>query len=116
MHIIDAPDAMAHALASILNPWLSRRLVLWRDRLAEADCPVGDLGPLIIVEPGDTLVAIEQAASVTIAPDAWEYCDRDHGWCEIVVVTGDDGSGAVFLIPDHDDLDADLLRIIRDQP
>ena len=114
MEIINTPEAMTRALAAYMNPWLLRRLEQHRDRLHEADCDVGELGPVIIVDPGDTLAAIEKAAGVIIGGDAEpEVAILDHGWAEIVFVTSDDGSGAVILIPDREDIDPDLLAIVR---
>jgi hypothetical protein len=114
MHIINIPEAMACASATYMNPWLLRRLEQYRDRLQEAECDVGELGPVIIVDRGDTLAAIEKAAGVIIGGDAEpEVAILDHGWAEIVFVTSDDGSGAVILIPDRADIDPDLLAIVR---
>lgn len=97
-----------------MNPWMLRRLEQYRDRLQEADCDVGELGPVIIVDSGDTLAAIEKAAGVILGGDAEpEVAILDHGWAEIVFVTSDDGSGAVILVPDSEDIDPDLLAIVR---
>ncbi|KQM13897.1 hypothetical protein ASE49_12755 [Novosphingobium sp. Leaf2] len=105
---------MARALATYLNPWLLRRLVLYRDRLHEAGSDVGELGPVIIVDPGDTLQDIEKAAGIAIGGDPdMEVCVLDNGWAELVFVTSDDGSGAVILIPDREGIDPDLLAIVR---
>jgi len=112
MTFIETPEALARALATYRNPWLVKRLVLYRDRLADAECEVGDLGPVIVVEPGDTLVSIEDAAGFPFA-DAPEYCACDHGWCELAYVTGDDGSGLVLLVPEREGMDPALLAIVR---
>ena len=111
MHIIDSNAAMAHVLAITLNPWLRRRLLLHREQHREAGCDIGELGPILLIEPGDSLASIEQAAGTTVA-SGWEYHQADHGWHEFVFVTSDDGAGAVLFIPDRDDMDAALLAII----
>jgi len=114
MEIIDTPQAMAHALATYRNPGLLRRLALYQASLQDAECEIGELGPVIIVDPADTADAIEQAAEVDLSGDpTWESCILDHGWSELVFVTSDDGSGAVILMPDRNDIDPALQAIIR---
>ncbi len=114
MEVIDTPEAMANALATYRNLGLLHRLVLYQSNLQEAECEIGELGPVIIVDPADTADAIEEAAGVDLTGDpAWESCIIKHGWGEIVFVLSDDGSGAVILIPDHDGIDPALLAIIR---
>lgn len=114
MNIIDSPKAMASALATYRNPGLLRRLVLYQTNLQEAECEIGELGPVIIADPADTADAIEKAAGVDFTADpAWESCIIDDGWYELVIVTSDDGSGAVILIPDRGDIDPALQAITR---
>lgn len=127
MLIIDNPLAMARAKASIMNPWLKRRLMLRHRQLYDAGCAVGDLGPIVIVQTGDTLADTERAAGVPIATNlvdgaifpaydfepSWEACEGDHGWYEITYVTCDDGSGAVIFVPDREGIDLTLRSIIQ---
>lgn len=114
MHIIDTPEAMASALATFRNPWLLRRLVLYQANLQEAECEVGELGPVLIIDPTDTLDDIEQAAGVGLGGEPlWESCIVDHGWGELVFVTSDDGSGAVILIPDREGIAPALRQLIQ---
>ena len=127
MITIDTPLAMARAKATLRNPWLRRRLALRHQQLYDAECEVGDLGPMIIVQSGDTLVQVEHAAGVPIAtnlvdgiafPDpnfmpSWEACEGDHGWYEATYVTCDDGSGAVIFVPDRDGIDPTLRAIVQ---
>lgn len=112
MTIIETPSAMARALATFQDPWLKLRLSQYRDRLLEADCEVGDLGPVIVADPGDTLAAVEQAAgaSLSVRP---EYCEADHSGYELAYVTDDFGAGAVLLVPGRDDIDPALLETVR---
>ncbi|PZQ94343.1 MAG: hypothetical protein DI533_22440 [Cereibacter sphaeroides] len=112
MHIIDSNAAMAHVLATTLNPWLRRRLLLHRVQHQEVGCDIGELGPILLIEPGDTLAAVQTAAGANVT-SGWEYHQVDYGWHELVFVLSDDGAGAVLFIPDRDDMDADLLGIIR---
>ena len=127
MLIIDTPLAMARARATILNPWLRRRLALRERQVFDAGCRVGDLGPIIVVQNHDPLSDVERAAGLPIAtnlvdgaaypdPDfvpSWEWCEGDHGWFELLYVTSDDGSGAVLFVPDRDGVDATLRAIVR---
>jgi hypothetical protein len=117
---------MADAKATLMNPWLKRRLVLRDNQLFNADCRVGDLGPILIVQSNDTLEDVERAAGVPIATNlvdgaifphvnftpSWETCEGDHGWYEITYVTSDDGSGVVIFVPDRDGIDATLRAIV----
>jgi hypothetical protein len=119
---------MARAITTTLNPWLKHMLALRRIQLLEADIEIGELGPIILVESGNNLAAIEQAAGVPIAtnlvdgagwPDPdfvpnWEWCRLSRsGWAEAVFVTSDDGSGAVLFVPDYEGIDPTLLAIIH---
>ena len=127
MLIIDTPLAMARAKQTLLNPWLRRRLALRERQVFDAGCRVGDLGPIVVVQTGDTLAAVEAAAGLPIAtnlvdgatwpsPDfvpSFEWAEQDHGWHELVYVTSDDGSGAVVLVPDRDGIDPTLRAIVQ---
>ncbi len=114
MILIDSPEAMANALATYPDPGLLRRLVLYQSNLQEAECEVGELGPVFILGIEDSVIAVEQAAGVDLSGDPmWESCIIAHGWCEIVFILSDDGSGAVILFPDHDGIDPALQAIIR---
>lgn len=127
MLIINDPEGMALILATDIDPQLQGHLLLRQRQFHQDGIEIGDLGPFVIVEPGDHLNAIEEAAGVRIAmnlvdqhrwPDpsylpSWEWCRLDLGWREIVYVTSDDGSGVVLFVPDRDDIDPSLLAIIR---
>ncbi|PZU08517.1 hypothetical protein [Sphingomonas sp.] len=127
MQIITDAQSMARAIATALNPWLKHMLALRSIQLLEADIEIGELGPFIIVEPGDGLAAVETAAGIPIAtnlvdgaawPDPdfvpnWEWVRSDHGWREIVFVTSDAGGGAILFVPDREGIDPTLLAIIR---
>lgn len=125
--ITDAPS-MTRILATTLNPWLKHVLALRQIQLLEADVEIGELGPIIIVEPGDALPAIERTAGLPISmnlvdgatwpsPDFapnWEWCRRSkNGWAEAAFVLSDDGAGAVLFVPDREGVDPTLLAIIR---
>ncbi len=114
MNIIDSPEAMAGALATYRNLGLLHRLVLYQSNLQEAECEIGELGRVIIVDPADTADVVEEAAGVDLTGDpAWESCIVADAWCEVVFVTSDDGSGVVILFPDRGGIDPALQAIIR---
>ncbi|MAW82518.1 MAG: hypothetical protein CMI63_19965 [Parvularcula sp.] len=63
------------------------------------DQPLGELCEFILVEPTDTIAALETKLGRALDPPPWEYVDRSDGWYELVLVTGDDGFGYVVLVP-----------------
>ena len=86
-----------------------------------------DLGPILVIEPGDTeqdiineiglsplvnLVDGERFPSPEFTPN-WEWIASSDGWFEQVYVTCDDGSGVMIFIPDDDRIDATLLNLCR---
>jgi hypothetical protein len=103
---------MARVLAFPLDPWLRRRLLLHREQHGQAGCAIGDLGPILLVEPGDSFASVQDAAGTAIG-SGWEYHHGDHGWHELVFVITDEGAGAVLFIPDRNDIDPGLLAIVR---
>lgn len=119
MKIIDSAPALAVALARPLDPYLARLLTHRRDQL---DGDIEDAARFIIVEPPDTLAAIEEAVGFPLTwTDAdhpgptWEWAERHNGgWTEIVFILSDDGAAEVLLVPDRDDLDPALTAIIRE--
>ena len=77
-------------------------LVAHAGRLEEfGDQPLAELCEFILVEPTDTIADLETKLGRALHPPPWEYVDRSNGWYELVLVTGDDGSGAVVLIEDR---------------
>jgi hypothetical protein len=91
-----------------------------REQLAEFGEPA-DLGGFYIIEPGDTLPAIEQSIGFPIAtrfPDpafvpTWEWIENHGTFWEAPFVLCDDGSGFLLLVPDRPDIDAELLALMR---
>ncbi|WP_425228827.1 hypothetical protein [Sphingomonas sp.] len=119
MLIIDSASALAAALARPLDQPLARLLAL---RGSQLGVNIEDAARFIIVEPPDTLAAIEQAVGFPFSwtnadhpGPTWEWAERhDGGWTEIVFVLSDDGAAEVLLVPDRDDLDPALSDIIRE--
>jgi len=79
-------------------------------------------GEMIVVEPGDTLQALERESGVAVAgnpfddsrwpdPDFVPVCEflEEHSHCfEMVFLFSDDGAGVNFFIPKHG-IDAEIL-------
>ncbi|MES2095361.1 MAG: hypothetical protein V4459_01240 [Pseudomonadota bacterium] len=120
---------MAWALASPIDSELRGLLALRRRELLEhTGYDLGELAHFLIVEPEDTLAAIEKAAGVPFSvnlvestrlgePDFvpnFEFVQRHGDWYEAVTILSDDGFGLVLFVPDLPGIDRDLLRLVRD--
>ena len=82
-------------------------------------------GYMIVVEPGDTVAALEEECSCPILHNLFDetrfgepgYAPsfehlEDHGQCyEMVFIMSDDGSGVSIFIPKAKGIDADLLKL-----
>lgn len=102
MHTITSSAAMAAFLAQPLNPTLRRILTDRVEQLAEHDgYDLGELAHFLIVQPGDTLKAIEAALGFFFATHDPETVSKHGGWVEAVFVVSDDGFGWVLLMPDE---------------
>ena len=118
-------------LSRITNPAIRALLVL---RLQQLDSPDDlDSAPveLIVVEAGDEVPAIEQAAGFPILtslfddlpfgiPDFYPCTEileehRNEHCCiyEMVFIGNDDGATTAIFVPDEEDVDADLLAMCR---
>ncbi|MBA2935311.1 hypothetical protein HZF05_14580 [Sphingomonas sp. CGMCC 1.13654] len=108
---------MARALASPLDAELLRLLALRRDQLTEYEgYDLGDLAHFIIVQPGDTLAAVETEAGWPISGEeaGFEWVQHHAGWHEAVLILSDDGFGVSLWVPDSLDIDPALLALVRD--
>jgi hypothetical protein len=111
---IDTWHGLQAALALPLHPAAKEVLAATAERLTEYnDQPLGELCTILILQPPDTLAALEQALGFPFEPTQAEYIDHHDGWYELVFVTGDDGSGFVVLLEDHPDADQALLAACR---
>lgn len=101
MIVIRTAEDMARALDSPLDPALQIALQGHATRLAEWD--LLDLAVLIIVQPSDTLDALESvygerlvdASTFVIVP---ELVSRHCDWIELVFILSDDGFGLVLFV------------------
>lgn len=94
---------------------IGRLLQERRKQLAEYG-DLEQLGTFIIVQPGDTLQAIEQALGFPIVDDDspnWEWIERHGSIFEAPIILTDDGFGHVLIIPDETTTDPHLLALCR---
>lgn len=91
------------ALDAVAEPSLQPILDRYRDMM--------DLAVLYIIEPGDTLAALEAARERPF--ECWEFIDDHGGWFEAVFIICDDGAGNVILVPDREGIDTALLTLCR---
>ncbi len=120
---------MARALALPLEPELLELLALRRDQLLEYDdFDLGELAHFLVVEPAETIAAIEGVVGVPLTTNLvdgrklgdpgftanFEYVERHGAWFEAVTIVSDDGFGIVLLVPDRPGIDPVLLGLVRD--
>jgi hypothetical protein len=128
MNIINTPEALAHVLASPLDPLLQRLLRQRVEQLTDEGYDPFGLVTFAVVEPGDRLDALEAALSLPIVinlVDGSRYgSDTDYtpsaewiadhgGLFELVYVLSDDGAGVAIFVPDRDGIDPVLLSLCR---
>lgn len=116
---------MARALGSALDANL-RSLLLRRVHTGPQNGAFGV--HFVIADPCDTAAAITDAMgfdpSMNLVdetrlgdPDfvpSWEWLEHHPGWIELVFILTDDGFAHILLLPDRDDIDAALLRLVRE--
>lgn len=114
MHHITSSAAMATFLAQPLDPTLRRILTDRVAQLAEYDgYDLGELASFIIIEPHDTLEAIEAALGFSLTTYDPETVTDHGGWIEVAFVLSDDGFGFVLLFPDARAIACKLLPLVR---
>jgi hypothetical protein len=113
MHTITSSAAMATFLAQPLDPTLRRILTDRSERLADYDgYDLGELAHFLIVQPGDTVEAIEAALGFSPVTHGAEAVTDHGGWVEAVFVLSDDGFGWVLLVPNTPAVPAELLPLL----
>lgn len=115
--------SLARALKLPIDIQLKRLLMERRDQLGG---DITDQARFIIVQPGDSMTALEQELgwSVFTTPEGqrfgepdyypgWEWL-ADHGHCfEMVFIMTDDGFAHVVLVENSPGVDPDLLKLCR---
>lgn len=104
--------------AATLHPDPAFRLLLTR-RLAAISCG-GEFDPtelvrLVVIEPGDTLEAVNTDLAYTLTAD-WEACEKEGGWYALTYILSDWGEGIIVLIPDRPDIDPAFLHLCSETP
>lgn len=125
MKIINSPEAMDDALSSSLDPLLERLLRLRVEQLTGYEgFALDDLAVFIIVQPGDSLAAVEAELRISLTvnmdgcrwPDPdfcpnWEWCE-DHGALfELTFILDDSGYGHVLFVPKQAGVDPALSAL-----
>lgn len=116
INITDAAS-FARAMDNPIDPKLRRLLLLRRDQLLAdtgGDYELGDLVQFIVVEPGDTVAAVEAVANYPLITNpAFEWVASHGGWYEAVTILSDDGFGIALFVPDHEAIDPTVLHAMR---
>lgn len=108
--IIDSAE-MAAALSTITDTTLKRILSARVEQLAEyVGYELGELAHFLIVQPGDTIDAIEAALGFSPIANPVEVITDHDGWCEATFIVSDDGFGWVVLVPDDPRVPLQLLK------
>lgn len=110
--------SIASALARPSCPRLTD-LVRHRRAILGDELPFEDMAHFVVVEPGDTIDAIEAVTSWPLRPDIdtgipqWEWV-MDHGFCyETVFVLSDDGYAVVLFVQVMKGIDPELMGMLR---
>ncbi|AMK24390.1 hypothetical protein [Sphingobium sp. TKS] len=121
MHIIHTWQELAAYLDTPIASDLKCLLQTRHDQLMEYG-DLSELGVFVIVQPGDTMTAIEEAVGWPILIDgipAFEWVQRHGTIFEMPFVLSDSGAGHVLIVPDAEGIDPTLLALCRayaDQP
>ncbi|MBD8679652.1 hypothetical protein [Sphingomonas sp. CFBP 13720] len=112
LSIRDTP-ALHRALNTALPPDLRNLLIRRSEQVTgQGDYDFADLAHFIVIEPDDTVPALEREAGVPLTTDpCFEFIERHPGgWLEAVMILSDDGFGLAFFLPD-DALDPQLRSL-----
>lgn len=119
MRIISNGTDLAAKLASAVDPPLNALLIGRRDQLLTDtyhEYEIGELVRWVLVDPGDTLAAIEAAVGRSIDHDPpWEWVMRHGRLYEATIVLSDDGYGVILIVPDEEGIDPTLISHLRNE-
>lgn len=107
------------ALRQPLDPRLTD-LIRRRRSILGDDMPFSDTAHFVVVQPGDTIDAIEAVICWPIRPDPdcgipqWEWVLVHEGVCyETVFVLSDDGYAVVLFVQIAEGMDPELIGMLR---
>ncbi|WP_150291710.1 hypothetical protein [Sphingobium estronivorans] len=115
MHIFQTWQELAAYLDTPIASDLKCLLQTRRDQLLKYG-DLSELGIFVIVQPGDTMTAIEDATGWPILMDgvpAFEWVQRHGTIFEMPFVLSDSGAGHVLIVPDAEGIDPTLLDLCR---
>lgn len=127
MITIESSADLACFTASSASVRLARILKFRAHQLVDDDNDLGRWAHMTVVEPPDTLLAIEAEVGFLVLtnlidgtrfgdPDftpSWEWIEDHGGWFELVFILTDDGFAHVLFVADREGVDADLLAACR---
>jgi hypothetical protein len=129
MLTLHSPELLADALKLLsLGPDLREVLARRIEQTLALD--LGGLTHLLVIEPGDTEADIvgevcfsplentllnTRLGSPDFEPD-WAWHEDHGGIHELVFTVGDGGFAFLFIIPEADGIDAQLIELCRYQP
>lgn len=107
MLIIDDLPTLEGTIASNIDRRIAGILLLRRELI--------DLATFVVVQCGDALPAVVTAIGYAIesAFQPWEWVLDHDGVFEAPVITSDDGSGVVLIVPDIESIDTTLRDLLR---
>lgn len=127
MIIIDTDAALTVALSSSIDTRLKDLLRQRRSALDELNLPFEAMAKFVVVQPGDSIEALEAELGFSITYDrfscstfgcpgftpAWEWVlEHDHCY-ETVFVLSDDGYAVVLFVQKRPGVDALLLAMLK---
>jgi hypothetical protein len=119
VQMIRTAEDMARAIETAPDTQLKALLSALAERLAEyPDYAFEDLAEIVIVQPGDTLQAIEEACKLRWVVDGKfvspvELIAEHEGWFEVTWILSDDGFGLVLFLEKAEGIDPQLLAACR---
>ncbi len=113
MNTLKTTASMLEAATHHPDPDLRRLLVNRIASLQDYDCDLAELVQVLLVEPGDTLAALEAELGVELTT-SWETIERQGGWYELTFILSDWGEGIVVFVPDQPGVPQELLTLCRE--
>ena len=120
---------MQRVLSGLIDPNLKAillgRLALLYPEFSDWD--LADLANFIVVEPGDSIEAIELELGIspfvnlvdgkrfpdTAFQPSWEFCIARKGYYDLTFVLSDSGLGIILLVPDRDGVVPELQSMLK---